>query len=120
MEKIYENYFITKDGKVFNNKKQLSTYKGDRYERIVLQIDGKPTAKYIHRLVAETFIDNPKNKATVNHKDGNKMNNDYTNLEWATQSENNYHSFEMGLQVPYDRTGTNNPNYKHGKRMQVI
>lgn len=51
----------------------------------------------IHRLVAIYFIPNPSNKLTVNHKDGNKTNNAATNLEWATQSENAFHSFrELG------------------------
>ena len=119
MKQIYTNYYITEDGKLFNKTKQLKTYKGERYEKVVLKIDGKSTMKYIHRLVAEAFIPNPHNKATVNHIDGNKMNNCVSNLEWATQSENNYHSYQIGLKVPYDRRGTNNPNYKHGKRMKI-
>ena len=51
----------------------------------------------IHRAVAETFIPNPENKSTVNHKDGNKLNNNIDNLEWATYSENNKHAFDAGL-----------------------
>lgn len=119
MKQIYTNYYITEDGKLFNDKKQMKTYKGERYEKVVLKINDKATMKYIHRLVAEAFIPNPQNKATVNHIDGNKMNNCVSNLEWATQSENNYHSYKTGLIVPYDRRGKNNPNYKHGKRIKL-
>lgn len=51
----------------------------------------------IHRIVAQTFIPNPENKSTVNHKDGNKFNNCVENLEWQTQSENNHHAVNTGL-----------------------
>lgn len=52
----------------------------------------------VHRLVAETFILNQKNKPEVNHKDGNKSNNNISNLEWCTSSENQIHAFKTGLQ----------------------
>jgi hypothetical protein len=120
MKNIYTNYFITEDGKLFNTKKQMKTYSGERYEKAVIKINGKSTMKYIHRLVAEAFIPNPHNKPTVNHKDGNKFNNHISNLEWATHTENHLHAYANGLKVAYDRRGTKNPNYKHGKRMKTI
>lgn len=53
--------------------------------------------EYIHRLVATTFIPNPNNKPEVNHIDGNKENNNVTNLEWVTKSENGFHAYRIGL-----------------------
>lgn len=51
----------------------------------------------IHRLIAIHFIPNPDNKAEVNHIDGNKLNNDINNLEWATHLKNMRHAFSTGL-----------------------
>lgn len=66
----------------------------------------------VHRLVAEHFIPNPKNKKTVNHIDGCKLNNKVDNLEWATQKENNVHAYTSGLKVL--------PKGKDDKRSQPI
>ena len=61
---------------------------------------GKNQYKYIrtHRIVAQAFIPNPENKPEINHKDGNKLNNNVDNLEWVTSSENQLHAYRTGLQ----------------------
>lgn len=66
--------------------------------------------RYVHRLVALSFLDNPYNKSTVNHKNGIKTDNCVGNLEWATQSENSQHGFDTGLIK--QKSGKDNINSK--------
>lgn len=79
------------------------------YLRVGLSLNGKLVTKKIHRLVASTFIDGD-HKKEVNHKDGNKTNNNVNNLEWVTRSENQKHAFKIGLQR--GKSGSKNPSSK--------
>lgn len=67
----------------------------NEYGYVVLSKNNKVQHFYIHRLVAEYFLDNPQNKPYVNHKDGNKHNNNVENLEWVTPLENNLHAYHI-------------------------
>lgn len=70
----------------------------------------------LHRMVAKYFIENPLNKETVNHIDGDKTNNRVDNLEWATRSENSKHAYENGLlKIPNNGRGYNNKMCKLDK-----
>lgn len=66
---------------------------GKGYLMVRLNKNGESRWHLVHRLVAKAFIENPQNKPTVNHIDGNRKNNKFNNLEWATYSENNLHSY---------------------------
>ncbi len=50
-----------------------------------------------HRLMGLAYLPNPENKRTINHIDGNKLNNNLTNLEWSTHAENCQHAHDTGL-----------------------
>lgn len=68
------------------------------YLMISLCKNGKKKHVYIHRIIAKTFIPNPKNKPCINHKNGIKTDNRLENLEWVTYQENAIHSYKNGLQ----------------------
>lgn len=107
-------YYVTTNGNVFSHKKTWLAGRKESalcgreqtelskrlsksgYLFVQLYVHKKPKMVKIHRLVATTFIRNPENKPQVNHKDGDKKNNNYTNLEWSTGSENIQHSFDIG------------------------
>lgn len=91
-------YFVGKNGDVFNQKGRLLSQHIDRYgyKYIVFtkKCNGEIQKKKIlsHRLIASLFIDNPQNFPQVNHIDGNKQNNSIDNLEWTDSSGNQTHS----------------------------
>jgi len=67
------------------------------YEIVSLSLGNKFKKLRVHRLVALAFLPNTENKPQVNHKDGDKLNNNVGNLEWSTASENQLHAYATGI-----------------------
>lgn len=97
--KIINNYYaINTKGEIFSlykkEPKKLNPYKL-KNGYYAIKINDKN--QLIHRLVAKSFIPNPNNYPVVNHIDGNKLNNNVSNLEWCTISDNIRHAYKIGL-----------------------
>lgn len=112
-----EKYEVTTDGRLFSNKtsgrRQLKTsiHPKTGYEQISMsdRDSGKSVLCLIHRIVAIVHLPNPHGLPMVNHKDGNKANNDVSNLEWCDCSNNAKHAYENNLR---SATGENNGQSK--------
>lgn len=97
------NYEVSSCGKVKRNGKLIKVNVNKRgYQYCNISTNGKVTKVKIHRLVAKAFVSNPLNCKTVNHKDGNKLNNHFTNLEWVSLRQNIQHGWEIGLYKPHN------------------
>lgn len=93
------DYLITESGQVYSVIRRifLSPQMKKGYQSVTLAINGKQKPIYVHRLVALAYVPNPNNLPIPNHKDGNKLNNHYTNFEWVTNPKNVQHAFDTGL-----------------------
>lgn len=91
IHKVLKNNIIKRGGHFLKKRVIRGYYKH------CLSVDGKVYDIYTHRIVASAFVENKDNKPFVNHIDGNKLNNHYTNLEWVTSSENMKHAYNAGL-----------------------
>lgn len=104
--KGHTGYFIDTNGVIYNSHGKIikpRIRKSTGYYAVVLYKPKK--SHYVHRLIAEHFIDNPNNKNQVNHKDGDKSNNTIDNLEWVTHSENELHSYRvLGKKPTYGKS----------------
>ena len=91
----HENYLIREDGEIFfkgcqgkriYRKAQFIKKTINRMGYYIVHLDGKVYT--LHRILAITFMPNPENKPEIDHIDGNPLNNDLSNLRWATHKEN--------------------------------
>lgn len=81
------------------------------YLQFALNKESKRKMVYVHVIIASTFLDNPNSFVTVNHKDGNKLNNCVENLEWCSYSDNNLHSYRALHRKAADEGSTPKPVY---------
>ena len=97
----FPEYKVTKNGDVIGKRGKIIMGHVDRcgYKEVLLSYYPKQKSVLVHRLVLSTFnpVENM-DKLDVNHKDGNKLNNNLDNLEWCTRSANINHSYQNGLQ----------------------
>lgn len=100
-------YFVTSDGKCYRNGKEIKGYVSTKgYVKVEIWENNKRKTTGLHRMVAECYIENPYQKPQINHRDGNKKNNNITNLEWVTQEQNIQHRLDV-LQVGMDQSHKN-------------
>lgn len=98
------------NGKSYTHKEVIIKERKNAWGYSTLPLTVSPGANkqrnwMVHRLVALAFLDNPNNYPQINHKDGDKSNNTPGNLEWCTNSMNQLHAWENGLNK---YTGKNN------------
>lgn len=100
---------------------------GTGYLAVSLCFNGNQKNTHVHRLIATYFIPNPYNLPQVNHKDGNKQNNNLDNLEWVTHKENIRHAVRTGLLVApkgnkshmFNKCGLRSHNHKIVKSLKT-
>lgn len=116
-------YFVSNDGFVTNKamkKLKPAANKRTGYCQLNLYKDKRPVMRYVHRLVAEAFVDNPTGAREVNHKDGNKLNNAADNLEWVSRSANMLHAYKNGLHTNSKRIAAYTKAGKHVRTFSSV
>ena len=92
---LHPSFMVHRDGRICNKSRKLVIGGRENGGYLYIVLDGKNHS--IHRLVATQFLPNPDNEECVNHIDGNKTNNQMTNLEWVSKAENTQHAYDTGL-----------------------
>lgn len=94
-------YRINPNGIVINKRnKQIKPFiSNSGYLCFNIKENGKQKGRFLHRALAFSFLPKIEGKDIVNHIDGNKLNNDLSNLEWSTSKENNQHARDNGLSI---------------------
>lgn len=119
--KGFSRYSITEDGEVYSHisdKYIVKTLTDRGYWKVGISDDSKKYKNVrVHRLVAMAYVSGYKEGLVVNHIDGNKLNNHYTNLEWTTQKKNTEHAIRTKL--ARNPVGETNNNAKITERQAI-
>ncbi len=135
----YEEYYlVSEDGQIKTRERACNIHHNSKmirrpkflrvyehpsgYNVVTLYKNRKRTLCGVHRLVAMAFVENAENKPQVNHKDGDRRNNHYSNLEWVTNYENQQHAIFNGLvrYVKGDEHGCSKTNSNDVKKMREL
>lgn len=120
----FPNYMISSESRIINKTTvksiSISYNKLHNHRQVRLWNNGKSRLLKLYRLKAIAFIPNPNNKREVNHKDGDRMNEDISNLEWVTPSENMKHSVRNGLASGQFKKGFDHQRLKINKEDIIL
>jgi len=100
--KSIARYVLGRDGVYYPRPSRILSARPNKrlkYPQVSLWKDSKQYTKYVHRLVAIAWIPNPLNLPEVNHIDGDRLNNQVSNLEWCTRQGNAIHAVRTGLKT---------------------
>lgn len=122
----FDRIYVSKCGKILFKAKNNKTGSFSlRLKKIYVTPDGYCTTSIegkivrVHRLIAQTFLQNPENKPEVNHKDCNKQNNHINNLEWVTSEENIAHAIANGKIKKISDENTNVHTFKKSDILRI-
>lgn len=119
------DYLVSDKGRILSKKRGRVKYRkltkdSYGYYVLVLTNNGKRKHLKVHRIVAETFIENPDLKKSVNHKNGIKTDNRVENLEWMSFRENMIHAYDNNLIKSIEETGVSKITMNEANQIRSI
>jgi len=113
-------YYVSKGNDIISPKGKVCKLQisNSGYYCFSVKENGKYIGKFLHRALCFEFVPRIDGKNFVNHKDGNKLNNAVSNLEWCTKSENTKHAYALGLKkIPFNTLGKFGAEHNRSKKV---